>query len=143
MNHIISTFFNFKFIIGLTISIVGLWLAFYDFEYYSFINAMKGTKVIYILLATVMLIVSVWVRSIRWKYLLSHQKEISTNTLFKTEMIGYFGNNVLPLRLGEALRCVILGKQETLPYSLVFGSIVLERILDKNLFFIVSLLTIV
>lgn len=130
MNKVISTIISPKFFLGLILSVAGIWWAFYDFEYHSFIEALSNSKTFYILIATVILMLSVWIRAIRWKYLLFHEKNISTAVLCKAELIGYFGNNVLPLRLGEILRSVILGKEEKLPKSLVFGSVMLERILD-------------
>ena len=99
MNRVISTIINPKFILGLILSVAGIWWAFYDFEYHSFIKALSDSKLFYILIATGILMLSVWIRAIRWKYLLLHEKNISTAVLFKAVLIGYFGNNLLPLRL--------------------------------------------
>ena len=46
-------------------------------------------------------------------------------------MIGFMGNSVLPLRLGEFIRAYMLTKQEGIPFSLGLGTIVMERILDS------------
>ncbi len=131
-----------KFIIGLILSAAGVWWAFYDFEFESFKIAIFESEIIFIIIAIITLLLSVWIRAIRWNYLLSHEKNISTNLLCKVELIGYFGNNVLPLRLGEVLRSIILGKEINLPKSLVFGSIMLERILDMVGLIILSVLLI-
>ena len=85
---------------------------------------------IYLLITSILLIVSVYFRAIRWKYLFREEDGVETYSLFRYELIGYFGNNVLPLRLGELLRAYILGKRYSLSNSYVFGTIVLERILD-------------
>ena len=45
-------------------------------------------------------------------------------------MIGYFGNNILPLRLGELLRSYFVSRDYKIPGSFVFGSVVFERLLD-------------
>jgi len=51
-------------------------------------------------------------------------------SLYKAELIGYFGNNVLPVRLGELLRSYLIGNEWNLSTSYVFGTVVLERLLD-------------
>ena len=56
-------------------------------------------------------------------------------------MIGYFGNNIFPLRGGELLRTFYISEKNNLTKSEVFGSIVLERIFDLlGLFFVFLLL---
>ena len=54
----------------------------------------------------------------------------TTASLYRAELMGYFGNNVLPLRLGELMRAYLIGREWNLSKSYVFGTIVLERILD-------------
>jgi hypothetical protein len=45
-------------------------------------------------------------------------------------LVGYLGNAVLPARLGEPLRAVLVARRESLPAATTFGSVVLERIID-------------
>jgi glycosyltransferase 2 family protein len=45
-------------------------------------------------------------------------------------LIGYLGNAVLPARLGEPIRAHLLARREGLSSALVFGTAVLERIID-------------
>ncbi len=45
-------------------------------------------------------------------------------------LIGYLGNAVLPARLGDPIRAVLVGRRETIPASSAFGSVVLERAID-------------
>ena len=45
-------------------------------------------------------------------------------------MIGYAGTAILPMQMGELVRAYIAGKRFELPYSLVLGSIAMERIFD-------------
>ena len=126
MKHILKP----QFIIGLIFSIIGLYFAFKDFNYTSFLEVVKTTKIFYVLLASSFLIFSVWFRAIRWHYLLIKAKSISYKHLFEIEMLGFFGNNVLPLRLGELYRSIILSNRFKISKSTVIGSVVLERILD-------------
>ena len=68
--------------------------------------------------------------SSEWKWLFKKADSPSVLSLYRAELIGYFGNNVLPLRLGELLRSYIVGKENHLSKSFVFGTVVLERLMD-------------
>jgi uncharacterized membrane protein YbhN (UPF0104 family) len=45
-------------------------------------------------------------------------------------LVGYLANTVLPARLGEGVRAVLLARREGLPMPDTIGSVVLERLLD-------------
>lgn len=45
-------------------------------------------------------------------------------------MIGFMGNNVLPVRLGELARVLIFGREFNLSKTAVLSSVVLERVFD-------------
>ncbi|NOZ08632.1 MAG: flippase-like domain-containing protein [FCB group bacterium] len=115
---------------GILISLAGLIWAFYDFSFDQFLTALKGVNYYFILAACGLMIFSVFVRAVRWNYLISVEKKVKRRRLFEAEFIGYFGNFVLPLRLGELLRTYVVSKGEHLSATFVFGSVVLERLLD-------------
>ena len=127
-------------VIGLLISIVGIYWAFHDFAFDQFIETIKSVRYEYVLFACILIISSVWLRAMRWEYLFKSEDGVETYSLFRYELIGYFGNNVLPLRLGELLRAYILGKRYSLSKSYVFGTIVLERILDTLALILLSII---
>jgi uncharacterized protein (TIRG00374 family) len=78
-----------------------------------------------------------WVRAERWAHLLAPIKSpISKRNLFAGIMIGYAINNVLP-RVGEFVRPYIVGNQEGISRSSVFGTVVVERILDFMSFYFI------
>mgnify|MGYP000686942807 FL=1 len=119
-----------KVIIGVVISLAGIYWAFKDFDFFDFKQSIQQIDLAYLLLATLFLWGSVWLRGLRWKWLFKESASPSVASLYRAELIGYFGNNVLPLRLGEILRAYIVGKENNLPKSFVFGTVVLERLMD-------------
>lgn len=121
---------NPKVIIGIFISLAGIYWAFKDFNFLDFKRSIQQIDLVYLILATIFLWGSVWVRGLRWKWLFKESASPSVSSLYKAELIGYFGNNVLPLRLGEILRAYIIGKENNLSKSFVFGTVVLERLMD-------------
>ncbi len=71
-----------------------------------------------------------WVRAQRWGFFFRHLKRISPWSLFSSTMIGLAANNVLPLRIGEAVRAYSISKKEDLAFATSFTTVILERIFD-------------
>ena len=126
-----------KSIAGIVISIGGIYWAFKDFQFSDFKASIQEVEIIYLVIATFLLWGSVWLRALRWKWLFKKADYPSVPSLYRAELIGYFGNNVLPLRLGELLRSYIVGKENHLSKSFVIGTVVLERLMD--MFALISL----
>ena len=129
-----------KVIIGVVISLAGIYWAFKDFDFFDFKQSIQQIELAYLLLATLFLWGSVWLRGLRWKWLFKESASPSVASLYRAELIGYFGNNVLPLRLGELLRTYIVGKENNFPKSFVFGTIVIERLMDMLALFLFALI---
>ena len=119
-----------KIIIGSFISMIGLWYALRQFNFTEFVSALSDVNYWYLVGAIVVQFSAIWFRALRWKWLLSPIKGIPTKPLFDATMIGYFGNNVLPLRMGELLRAYVVSYKYEIPTSQVIGTLVVDRILD-------------
>jgi uncharacterized protein (TIRG00374 family) len=93
-------------------------------------EALKSAK--YILFLPVFFIVSAshLSRAIRWKILMKPMgyNPRLLNTFFAV-MVGYLANLAIP-RLGEVLKCTILGKYEKVPADKLVGTILIERVVD-------------
>jgi uncharacterized membrane protein YbhN (UPF0104 family) len=74
---------------------------------------------------------AVLARAWRWQLLLAPIERIGIEPVFSATMIGYFGNGVLPLRLGEVMRAAAIGRRGgRIDASTALGSIAVERLLD-------------
>jgi hypothetical protein len=71
-----------------------------------------------------------WLKALRWRWLLSSIKNIPTSEIFPVIMIGFMGNNVLPMHLGELMRIVVLARQQKIPDLAILTTVVLERVFD-------------
>ncbi len=71
-----------------------------------------------------------WLRSVRWRVLLSSVKATPISRLLPIVMIGATINNLIPARAGELWRAHTLGRREGFSRSTAFGTIVVERVLD-------------
>lgn len=81
-------------------------------------------------------------RAIRWRILMAPLgfKPRVLNTFFAV-MVGYLANLAIP-RLGEVLKCTILGKYEKVPADKLVGTILVERVIDVISLVIVFLIAI-
>lgn len=116
--------------VGVCLSLVGLLYAFYRIEWLEFWKFISNANIILILGSAFIIIFSVYIRAVRWRFLIIQGQEIKVYTLFKSCMIGYFGNSVLPFRLGELLRGYALKTSSSLAMPTIIGTIVLERVID-------------
>ncbi|MBI2723695.1 MAG: flippase-like domain-containing protein [Chloroflexi bacterium] len=71
-----------------------------------------------------------WVRTIRWQYLLRPVKRISTLRLYPVVIIGLMANNLIPARAGELARAYVLGQREKISKTTSLGTIAVDRIFD-------------
>ena len=124
-----KTIYNKNFYIGLIVSFLMLSLYINNFNSKSFLNAINNINIYSLLLASLLLMFVVYLRAIRWRYLI-HNKTISYNDLYKGQLIGYFINNVMPLRVGELAKAYYIGNKYNLSKSFIFGTVILERIFD-------------
>jgi uncharacterized protein (TIRG00374 family) len=69
-------------------------------------------------------------RALRWRSLFVPGRRPPLGTTMNAMMIGYFYNNILPARAGEAARIVVLTQRSTSPAVEITGTVVLERIYD-------------
>jgi uncharacterized protein (TIRG00374 family) len=70
-------------------------------------------------------------RVLRWKVLLNPQRrDIGFRPMFAAVMLGYLTSWVIPGRLGELVRPMLLSSREGLTLGPVVGSIVADRVLD-------------
>ena len=125
-------FFSSKNLIGFIISGLCIYWSFNNFQFEDFSKHIKSINYYLFIMASSILIFSVLIRSIRWLLFFKDEetKSLTLLKLFKNEMIGYFGNNIFPLRLGDLLRVSKMSKSTQMSQSYLLGTIVAERIID-------------
>ncbi len=74
--------------------------------------------------------VGIWVRTIRWQYLLRPLTRVSVWRLFPVVIIGLMANNLIPARAGELVRAYILGERERVSKAASLGTIAVDRLFD-------------
>jgi glycosyltransferase 2 family protein len=121
---------NWRFWLGLVVSLLFLYLAFRGQDFGQIWDSLLQVNYLFLAPALLIYFVGVWVRTVRWHYLLRPTGSISSRRLFSVVVIGYMANDVLPARMGEVVRAYVLGEREGLSKTAVFATIVVERMLD-------------
>ena len=116
--------------LGLAISAVFLYLAFREINYADLWETLQQVQIWWLAPGLVIYFGGMFVRAWRWQYLLKPLKKTSIGNLFQITMIGYMGNNVFPLRMGEVLRAVVLKRRDDISISGSLATIVVQKIFD-------------
>lgn len=90
----------------------------------------RQLDLLYVLGLNLLLALSLLLRSRRWQLLLRPIRPCAFGALFSANLIGFAANNLLPTRLGEAVRAVAGARLTGLSLGASAASIVLERMLD-------------
>lgn len=116
--------------IGLLISAVFLFLAFRGLQPEEFIGSLQAVNVPLLIIGAAIYFFAVTVIALRWQFLLRAVQLIPLYPLAQIVAIGYMGNNVYPLRAGEALRIYLLRRNYQVPVARATTTVVVERVFD-------------
>jgi uncharacterized protein (TIRG00374 family) len=119
-----------KFVCGIGISLFFMIILFRKIDFHQLVEVFKTLDYRYLSAAVVVTLFSYSFRAVRWHYLVLPLKKARPRNLLAATIICYMGNNLLPARLGEFLRAVVLSEKEQLEVSAVFATLVIDRLLD-------------
>lgn len=118
------------FAFGMMISAVFLALAFRGLQPEALWRSLAVVSLPWLLTAVLVYIAAVVVIALRWQFLLRALKFVPLAALTQLVFIGYMGNNVYPLRAGDALRIFLLRRNHGLPLLRSTTIVAIERMFD-------------
>ncbi len=107
-----------------------LWLFLRNIDVKKTEEILKSTKLFYVYSMFPVYVLIYIFRSLRWKLIIENGYKLSFLNVFSANIIGFAINYSLPARIGEYARAYILGKREKKSVSFIFGTVIIERILD-------------
>lgn len=116
--------------LGLLVSVLLLYLAMRGLNLHALLQALQGASYWYTVPALASYFAGVYVRSMRWGYILSPSHPLPALRLFPIVVIGYMANDLLPARAGELVRTYVAGTRLSISRSRVLVTIVVERTVD-------------
>jgi uncharacterized protein (TIRG00374 family) len=127
---------------GLVIGLGFLALFIYDTDFSEIKTAFQEANYALALASIPLYFVGFWVRTMRWRILLRPVRDVSTRRLYPVVLVGLTANNVIPARIGELVRAILVGQRESASKSAVLGTIAVDRVFDGlTLVAILSLVT--
>ena len=127
----ISTQKKRQFFLGMIFSLLCLGGMFWVIKPAEIAQAIQQTDARYLLGTAVYLFIYLFLRAVRWRYLLGNR--IPQAKLFHIQNIGQMLTQLLPFRLGDVARGVLVGQQPGLSVTQGVTTMVVERLLDMLL----------
>ena len=122
-------------ILGTLISVACLVFVLLVVDRDELVESLERARYGYLLLAAIGILAFQFLRAVRWRFMLS--PDLSLSQVFDVNNVGYMINYLLPLRVGEAARAVLIGNVPPMTVARGLSTMIVERVLD--LLFIVVL----
>ena len=122
--------------IGIAVSVVCLAAIFLFIDPAEIGNALATARFGYLALSAAGLVVFMILRAVRWRFMLNNAAP--WGQVYHIQNIGYMLTQLLPLRLGDVARAVLIGSAPPVTIAQGVSTMVVERVLDL-LFFVVLL----
>ncbi|HAD96157.1 MAG TPA: hypothetical protein DCG19_02065 [Cryomorphaceae bacterium] len=119
-----------KYLVFLGVGGTLFYMAFRNTEFEKLMSDLRKARYEYVIASMIMGYLAFVSRGIRWKYLIEPMG-FKTNTWHSIHAIslGYFTNALIP-RAGELARCTSLNQMDKVPVNRLFGTVIVERIID-------------
>lgn len=123
-----------RFWIGIAVSVACIAAVLLFVDPAEVLEAMAETRYELWLLAALSLLVFMLFRAIRWRFMLNsgieRTERLPYGTVFHIQNIGYLLSNLLPFRLGDVARAVLIGNVPPLTIARGLSTMVAERVFD-------------
>ena len=114
--------------VGLAVSATALVLALLGIDLRRVVATLARAEYVYLAPATAGMLAYLAARAVRWRLLLGSRVPLSR--AFWVTAIGYLVSNVLPFRLGDPARAVVVGRGGQVSTAAALSTVVVERVLD-------------
>jgi len=121
---------SFSLSIGLAVSIAALYLAFRNVPFSDLVAYLKSINYLWIIPTILLALAGFTLRVYRWQLILESSQPVGFWQAFHPLMIGFMLNCILPGRVGEVARPIILQQKEQVPFSTGLATVAAERTFD-------------
>lgn len=129
-------------IIAIGLAVVLLYLSLRNVDWQEALATARQGRIEYLFVAAAALAFSYFIRSLRWRTLLSADRIIPPMITYWGIWVGYLGNSILPARAGELLRCVMIGRKTGINVGFALATTLTERIIDAGVLVLLALVSI-
>ncbi|MEE8526520.1 MAG: lysylphosphatidylglycerol synthase transmembrane domain-containing protein [Thermoanaerobaculia bacterium] len=130
-------------LLGSAVAVVLVWIAFRGTDWEAVFATLRRVDPRWILLSQALLIASHLLRAGRWTAIIRATRSITYRTALSVAQIGFLFNVILPMRLGEGVRAVLLARWTGSRISTGVALVALDRASDLLGFLFVALIALV
>lgn len=116
--------------LSLLISAIALWFALYNVRLKEAFLHMGNIHPLAVILSSAVVVCTFFGRALRWKLILKSTGNVGFMDAYHPLVIGFSMNLVLPGRIGEVARPVILKTKTGVPFATGFATVAMERFFD-------------
>jgi uncharacterized protein (TIRG00374 family) len=115
---------------GFVVTAVCMYLAVRGVALDDALDALRDSDLIWLVPGLPVFALAIVLRALRWWSLFAAAERPPLRAITYALLLGYFFNNILPARAGEAARVIALHKRAATPKAEAVGTIVVERLFD-------------
>jgi uncharacterized protein (TIRG00374 family) len=115
---------------GLVVTVACMYLAVRGVALEDATDALGDSDLRWLAPALPVFALAIALRAVRWWALFAAAQRPPLRAVTYALLLGYFFNNILPARAGEAARVIALHKRATTPKAETVGTVVVERLFD-------------
>ena len=131
---------TFHIIVGILVTAVAFWLSLRKIDWSMLWQSLVRVNLIWVFLAVVVTLLTVYALGIRWQLLLKSEGSVSLHSLFQLNIISQCANILMPARAGDVLRVYLASKRHKFSVAHVTGTVVIEKVLDFFVFVLLWIL---
>jgi uncharacterized membrane protein YbhN (UPF0104 family) len=131
--------------IGVSLALMVILLAVFlwNVDFAEVGRSLAGADLQMLVTASLVALLAYWLRALRWQFILLPVGRVRHSSVLLTTAVGYAALSLLPARMGDLIRPLILARREKIPASASLASILTERVFDLwsvVLFFLVFII---
>ncbi len=119
-----------KYLVGIAVTALALWLSFKNLDWQTLGTSFSQVNKFWVVLATLNVLVSVFIMGWRWQILLKSKVNSSLWELFRFNIIAQYLNILIPARFGELLKAFLVSRKHKISGSYVLGTVVIEKVAE-------------
>ena len=127
-------------ILGFSISIVCLFFAFRGIHWMEVASTLVRANLGGLVVSVLFQLVGLGIAGLRWKTIIN-LSDVSWLQTSRSMIVGFLVNNILPGRMGEFVRPILLGQETKKSRAYLFATVVIDRVSDLLVLVILALLS--
>ena len=116
--------------ISLALMVVLLAVFLWNVDFAEVGRSLAGADLYMLVMASLVALFAYWLRSLRWQFILLPVGRVRHSSVLLTTAGGYAALSLLPARMGDLIRPLLLARREKIPTSASLASILTERVFD-------------